>query len=85
VRGNTLLRKETLAAIFEEAKGKAVTLDQIRKALATLQRRIASGAGQRSPLLSAAETHQCHGDRASYPGPANDGQRHHIASTVPTT
>jgi hemolysin activation/secretion protein len=37
VKGNTKLSPSTINAIFDQAKGKAVTLDQIRKALAELQ------------------------------------------------
>jgi hemolysin activation/secretion protein/AraC-like DNA-binding protein len=37
VQGNTLLKPQTLEALFADAKGKEVTLEQIRKALAKLQ------------------------------------------------
>src|ERR1041385_1049644 len=37
VQGNTLLSQKTIDSIFAEAKGKEVTLTQIRKALAALQ------------------------------------------------
>jgi hemolysin activation/secretion protein/AraC-like DNA-binding protein len=37
VHGNTILNRATIDGIFESAKGKEVTLEQIRKALANLQ------------------------------------------------